>query len=305
MERGVITSPMSFQFNMTGFSVSSAITPEMIRYYLLYWDKLIVPDNNLISFGLPDEKDLLGSGKLLRPRSEMYGRFHSEEIGQAIISEQCKWADFFKKDPTTDWVVHQHDAKQIYLTEESSDYKNTLRFKLSNALPVPSKDVNINEVLEFKEFRSSELAALHECLDELYIEVLKSPDADLSSKQAVERLTESINNLDRVSKERFRFFNKFDIEPQYSLNFKDVINYATGAGLIGAGTKAVPTIAAGQSIDLLTGYTIPIATLVGAAVGFMSGLSISVKPTKAPKTNQDQKHLSYLVNASKLGLVTL
>ncbi|HAV1351160.1 DUF6236 family protein [Vibrio parahaemolyticus] len=305
MERGVITSPMSFKFNMTGFSVSSAMSSEMIRYYLLYWDKLIVPDNNLVSYGLPDEHDLLGTGKVLRPRSVLHGSFQGAEIGQAIISEQCKWADFFKKDPTTDWVVHQHGAKQIYLNEESSDYKNTLRFRLSNALPVPSKDVNINEVLEFKEYRRPELLALHECLDELYLEVLRSPDTDLSGKQAVAKLTESINNLDRVSKERFRFFNKFDIEPQYSLSFKDVINYSAGAGLIGAGATSIPTLTAGQSIDLFSGYTIPIATLVGAAVGFMSGFSVSVKPTKALKTNKEQKHLSYLVNASKLGLVTL
>lgn len=54
MERGVIALPMNIQYNMTGLSFSSKLTPEMVRYYMLYWDKMIVPDNNLISFGIPD-----------------------------------------------------------------------------------------------------------------------------------------------------------------------------------------------------------------------------------------------------------
>ncbi|ATD09747.1 DUF6236 family protein [Pseudoalteromonas piscicida] len=305
MERGVIAAPMSFKFHMVGFSVGSAITPEMIRYYLLYWDKLIVPDNNLVSFGIPDEQDLLGSGKLYRPRSQLVGSFHDQQIARAIIEEQCKIAEMFYKDSTTDWVLHQHNAEQIFLTEKTSSFKNTLRINLANALPVPTADVNINDILEFKERRSSELKALHEALDGIYVEILNSPDESLAGKMTVSNLSDSINNLDRVSKERFGFFNKFSVEPQYSLNFKDIINYSAGGGLMGLGAKVAPTIAAaGQTVDILTGYTVPVATLVGTAAGFLSGLKVDIKPTKSP-IHEDNKHLSYLVKASEIGVVSL
>ncbi|MEN8636347.1 DUF6236 family protein [Pseudoalteromonas distincta] len=71
--------------------------------------------------------------------------------------------------------MHQ-TGNQIFLPKKTSQYNNTIRVDLSGVLPVPSKDTNINEILEFKEKRGAELEALHSTLDELYKEILTSPD---------------------------------------------------------------------------------------------------------------------------------
>jgi hypothetical protein len=298
MERGVIALPMNIQYNMTGLSFSSKLTPEMVRYYMLYWDKMIVPDNNLISFGIPDQEDLIATGKVLRPKLSFgNGRYSSQDIADAMLLEQAELAKMFNKDPNVDWLIHQSDCNQFYLPPELSEQNDHIRFGLTNVLPVPDRSVNINEILEFKDYRSDELGDLHSCINEMYKEVLSAPDQTLEGKQAIARFQNSINNLDQVSKERFRIFNKFDIDVQYKLSGKDLIQTT---GLANLGGAALPAF----GIDMFTGYSFTMATAVGALAGFVSGLEVSVSRSQALKEPTNNP-LMYLSKASEVGIIKI
>lgn len=298
MERGVIALPMNIEFHMTGMSFSSKLTPEMIRYYMLYWDRMIVPDNNMLSFGIPDQEDLIASGKVLRPKLQFgNGSYTSQDIANAMLIDQAELAKMFNKDPKVDWLVHQSESNQFYLPPELSEQNEHIRFGLTNVLPVPERSVNINEILEFKEYRSDELECLHQMINEMYQQILAAPDATLEGKQVIAKFEESINDLDKVTKERFGIFNKFDVDVQYKLSGKEMVEKV---GFANAGATALPAF----GLDLFTGYSFTMATAIGALAGFVSGVDISVKKSqslKDPTTNP----LMYLSKASKVGIISV
>jgi hypothetical protein len=299
MKRGIIASPANIKFEFpSALNLSSGISPETIRYFLLYWDEIIIPDNNLISFGVPDEQDLIQCGCVYRPMSRFNGHISGHEIGHYIIKEQYKLAEFFSNDPNVDWVIHQAESNQIYLPQSETIERSVVRLNLTNALPVPTKDVNINEILEFKIRRQDELISLHQAIDDLYIEILESPDQKLTGKKVMTRLTESIDSLDKVTKEKFRVFGKFDMQAQYNIKGKDLLNF-TGVG-------SAPAIleATGHTFDALTWYTLPIGVATGFAVGMISGLSVNIKRAQTPSYAADKLKLSYLSQASKVNIIS-
>ena len=63
-------------------------------------------------------------------------------------------------------------------------------------------------------------------MDELYLEILNSPDKSLTSKKVISRFKESIDDLDRASGERFQAVTKFDVSVELKL---------PGAGVLAAG----------------------------------------------------------------------
>ncbi len=59
MDRGVIASPGIITPLSQGFRMERSISPEELRYYVMYWDKVVIPRNNLVYIGVPEEEDLI------------------------------------------------------------------------------------------------------------------------------------------------------------------------------------------------------------------------------------------------------
>lgn len=283
MQRGLITVAGNIKFQMQGFGLSSNLTPEDIRFYLMYWDKIIIPTNNIINFRVPDEEDLILSKALWRPKISHVGNFEGSQVGEAIIKGQSEIAELMLKDSKTDWVIHQ-TGNQIFLPKETSSFRNAVRVDLSGALPVPDKDTNINEILEFKDKRRAELEALHSTLDDLYKEILKSPDPSLEAKGTFSRLNKEIESLEKVSREQYKKTSKFDLSVELNINGKDIAT----AGFFGAG------------IDIASGFTMPIVTTL-AAIG--ACVKVSGKSTYTISSADERLKLGYISKASAAGLV--
>jgi hypothetical protein len=75
MERGVIALPALIDITLNGFTMKRSISPEEIRYYALYWDKIIIPGSNLIYVGIPEEELLIETGVVERSRVNFSGAF--------------------------------------------------------------------------------------------------------------------------------------------------------------------------------------------------------------------------------------
>lgn len=283
MKRGIITTAAIITKEIGGFGVKPGITAEDVRFYLMYWDLVVVPTNNIVHMELPDEDDLLKSGLVWRPRTQLTGDLHSGEIGDLIIKGQSKIANIFMKDGKNDWVIHQR-GDQICLPETHSVTRNAIRVDLIGALPVPSKEIPINEVLEFKMRRSAELEALHASLDDIYFDVLNSPDQDLSRKKAFSNLQREIENLNRVANEKYKVTRKFDLTAE--LNFD--------------GEAASKAAAAGAVFDMVSGFTLPIATVVSTIASL---LKVKSTATKTLTNAGERAKFSYLSHASKEGVL--
>lgn len=284
MDRGIIASPGIITPLPQGFKIERSISSEELRYYIMYWDKVVIPGNNLVYIGLPEEENLISCGALERPRISFQGSYQGDQITSAMLACQSIVASNLVNDKSTDWVIHQIGSSAIY-PEEYNQQRNIIRVDLANALPVPNAETPINEILEFKERRSSELKDLHDSLDEFYEQILTAPDPELASKKSVSRLQESILNLNVVSNERFKRTRKFDFSAELNLSGKDIS--------VGASSGAL--------FDFLaTGYTIPIATIIGAIA---STINIKSKSTNTFMPASENTKLAYLSRANEEGVI--
>ncbi len=284
MDRGVIASPGIINRLPQGFQMERSLSADELRYYILYWDKVVIPGNNLVYIGLPDEELLIEAGAIERPRIGFNGRFEGDQVTNAILSCQSIVAKDLLKDKKTDWVIHQLGG-ECSLPNGFSQRRNIIRVDLASTLPVPSDEVNIYELLEFKELRKDELENLHSHLDEVYETVLTSPDEELASKKAITELASSIDDLEKVTTERFEKTRKFDLSAELNLSGKDIS--------IGA--------ASGAAIDFFaTGMTIPIATLAGAV---LSTIKVTSKATNTFQPASNKYKLAYLSTAKNDGIV--
>jgi hypothetical protein len=283
LERGVIASPGLINRLPQGFQMERSLSAEELRYYILYWDKVVIPGNNLVYIGLPDEELLIESGAIERPRIGFNGRFEGDQVTNAILACQSIVAKELVKDKHTDCVIHQL-GDECSFQNEYSQRRNIIRVDLASILPTPSPDVNIYELLEFKENRKDELKNLHSQLDSFYETVLCAPDPDLASKKAVSELADAISNLDKVTSEKFKKSRKFDLSAELNLSGKDI---SVGA-------------ASGALIDFFaTGMTLPLATVAGAV---LSTFKVTSKATNTFQPASENSKLAYLSRAKEDGV---
>lgn len=272
MSRGVIAAPAIINTHGNGFTMERGLTPEEIRYYALYWDKVVIPGNNLVYVGLPEEDLLIQSGIIERPRVGFQGSFSGSAIADSFgIAQFLVAKKLMEEEKNTDWVLHQIGNKLV-IPKEYVDAKHSLRFELVNLLPVPNGLTPIADILEFKDRRKTELNALHECIELAYIEALKCPDPTFGASKAIRDLKESIANLDVVSNERWERISKFDFSAEFNLD----------------GGSIVTGIATGAAFDYFTdAFTIPVGSIVGGLASllkFKATYGASFKPASNNNT---------------------
>lgn len=281
MRKGIIAAPAIVSGNGAHFRSERGLTLEEIRYFLLYWDTVVIPTTNLVHLQVPQEEELLKTGIITRPRISFSGTFNGEAMARAQLLAQTTVArDLIKNDRNVDWVLHQI-GNDVIIPEEESIEKQLIRVDLINSLPVPIGAVHIVDILEFKERRKSELSELHKAIDDLYLEIISSPDPSLRTKQVVSIFQQSIESWNVVNKEKWKITSKFDLSAELNINGKDVM---TGA-------------AAGAVFDFFTSlYTIPIGTVIGALA---STLKVKASSTKIFEPSEEKKVLSYIASAHK------
>lgn len=279
MQRGVVASPAIISIHGDGFTMERSISAEEVRYYALYWDKIVIPGSNLVYVAIPEEDVLIKTGVIDRPRVGFSGLWGGADIGHSFALAQSVVAKkLIEEDKSTDWVVHQI-GRELGLPPEFIEKRNTLRLDLINLLPVPSADVAIADVLQFKQRRADELNNLHSTIESAYLEALKSPDPDLATKLAVRELDIAIRNLQTVTSEKWQRTSKFDFSLELNLD----------------GSRLSQGVAAGAAFDFFTnGFGIPIGPIVG---GIASILKLKASHSSAFIPAGKQEKLAYLSHA--------
>lgn len=285
MERGVIFLPRELikHSDGGGFLAGKPITQLDIKYFLLYWDKLVSPANNSFHFGIPFEKELVNLGKLdvlmfqvQNMNSGMAPDFYAFSQVKSLELMKAKYKD-------VDWVMHSLNDK-ITLPDSEIAIKQTLRFDLCGLLPVPDRGVNLNEILEFKERRSDELIALHTYIEELYFEVISSGDFDLSRAKALSGLKKAIADMNTLNAQGWKSPIKFDISSSFEFDLSQVMTAAT-AGVAAMNSEH------------------PLAMLSVGAVASVLGGFIKVTPKMQSVLKDGNKNLAYLAKAKVEGVI--
>lgn len=284
MLRGIIASPGKInRINNKAVTFNSSFSLEDLYYYILYWDKLVIPTNNIIHMGLPNEDLLLKEEILLRPRIQFENWSTNIEDGSFdlfIRSQSLVANEFIKNDKQTDWTLHQLGDEILIGIDKKTEF-NSIKVDLSNSLPVPKASTKIEDILEFKLKRKSEFLELHETLDSFYFEILKSPDKELQTKKSVSELNKAINNLNRVSTESFSILSKYNLTTELNISGKNIL-----AG-----------IASGASFGFFSNpQVIPITSIIGGVLG---AINIKLNKTTSVEEAKNKLKLNYLSEAHK------
>ncbi len=285
MEKGIIAAPAKVSGSGTLFRIERGLSPQELRYFLLYWDKVVIPTTNIMHLALPDEDEMISTGIISRPRVTFSGSFNGETIAAAQILAQTTIAkQLIENDKNIDWVLHQI-GNEIILPSNEVIKQQAIRIDLVNMLPAPDESVAIPDILEFKERRSDELKQLHQVLDNFYLEILASPDPSLQTKAVVSNLTNAILDVQKSASERWKIARKIDISAEINLNVKDILSAA----------------AVGAIFDFYNNlFTIPIGIVVGIAASL---IKVRAKVCSTFKPSKEKQVFSYISQAHRENLL--
>lgn len=283
MKRGIITNNnKTKRVNSNTVSVSGNLSSADLNYYFLYWDKIVMPTNNIFHQSIPNEEQLIKAGILDRPIVKFNSWSSNIENGSYdlfIISQGIVANQLLNEKSDIDWTIHQIGEEIVIGKDFQKDYQS-IKVDLISCLPVPSENINPDIIFEFKNRRKDELDKLHQSIDELYFEILKAPDIDLQQKISKSEFIKAIQNVEKVSSESFRKLNKYDLTTEININGKDLIT----------------SIAAGMFLDFTSGISFPVASIFS---GLASMINIKANKTTSLESSKDKLKLSYIANASK------
>lgn len=232
-------------------SASSAIDAQELRFALLFWDALAWPRNNLLAFAdSPETEFLAQAGVLSRPMIRMNASGH---MGQLVAQAHIGAFMQLEREQPGMWALAQGERSFLHDTGMASPNRGVL-VELYRAIPIPDKDVPLQDILEFRQARRPELLRLRSTLDDLYTNIMDSSDPSFELRRRVDEIQASCGDLIRVAKESAHPFRLSDWRATFEFH-------------PGAGVTAIVG-AAGQTLGM---------PMVGALVG---GLASVFKMTR-------------------------
>ena len=237
---------------------TNVLDPQELRFSLLFWDKLNYPTNNLFSIALDQDAEFLASeGILERAKVRITGSVGvdiAKAFGQAHVHA---YRTLDEQEPGT-WSLGRGENSVSFPDAELENDRGAL-IQLYQAIPVPDKDVPLQDILEFRSKRSAELLALRYRLEAIYQRVVVAGDGALALNTEIGALEQAIAEHIKVSMESKMSFR--------NMSFGASLNVPAG---VRAGLTAVK-MGLGVAESLLVG--------AGAAIGFGPGISLKGRST--------------------------
>lgn len=197
---GLILFP-DMQLDLTTKKVnylSSGVCKKDLISAVTYYDKAIFINSNILHVGIGESKDeriLLDEG-FLTDYMHSVGFFSGdmftliyEATGDAIMTLLREKGDSWVAKSTSDTFIN-------FKGVENSGKGD--RLTLINALPLPSQDVEIEDLLEFKLKRKDEHTRLKLAINSIELKVLTSADKEIALRQAINEIDASCYDLIRA-----------------------------------------------------------------------------------------------------------
>ncbi|WAS56180.1 DUF6236 family protein [Burkholderia ambifaria] len=205
-------------------ATSSALDPQELRFALLFWEKLAWPTTNAIHFaGGADAEFLESSGVLSRPQYSFNGT-----AGSILTRAQLQaFADLNNREPGA-WAIAQGENSLI-LASDTMQPSNGAYVELHRAIPIPTTDVPLNEILEFRERRRDELLLLRRELDTFVAEIEAAEDHATALASRIAAIDSACANLLSLGREWQFPVRLANIKASVSLGMRTLVP-AFGAG---------------------------------------------------------------------------
>lgn len=244
-----------------------------LRQYLMYWDKIDLPNNPIITSPETEEMTYLREVGFLE-RSKIDRPLAGEFVDMFLKSQM--WA-FNKKnevDPAS-WSLAQ-PTSHLILAKDESIMTRSLEIELYNCLPVPSEESSLDDILKFKDKRRDELLELRMLMDNFQDEIHTSLDSERKKEIVMRNLEKKLKDLDTVMQESYikRVYRsvKLNVEPKKQL------------------TQALATFGAAGS----TGLPLEISALAGFTSSFIKvDYNELLRPKSLPENLNNYAYLYY------------
>ncbi|MDR7125549.1 DUF6236 family protein [Pseudotabrizicola sp. 4114] len=259
--RGIfLSAPMRFDGKTA--EVSNDIDSAELRRAALFWDRLVWPDSRIVSVASnSDEKFLENAGILVRPRpnrfdeqlgiGDMLSLIRIEhgsnasiggETGRLFAKEHIEeYLSLDQKEPGQ-WVLSEGE-KSFYLENDNFRSGRGQLVTLANAIPLPSADFPINDLLEFKLKRSDEIIGLTSELDKFYSQVSNAADQNFELNRLIRVIDRHCADMIKVSKECKWKFHLGEVSYSLSVDaIESAFNRAVSWEAIGLVTTGLPLV---------------------------------------------------------------
>ena len=195
-KRGLVVSPAMEIAGGLFRRRSRYLEPQELRLALLFWDHLVWPSSRNFHFDSgPDEQFLESAGILTRPDYTVDG-----DLAQGIAAGQIQaFLDLDQREPGV-WALAQGE-NSLLLRDQVLQEGNGAFVELTRAIPIPDKDVPLNEILEFKGKRHDELQLLRNELDNVIAALNEAQDKDAELSKRLTEIDAACADALRVGKE--------------------------------------------------------------------------------------------------------
>lgn len=276
--RGLIISPPMVVSGDTVRITSSELDPKDLRASLLYWDRLAVPASTTISIGEEDSdaKYLESAGVLYRPKYPISGSMSDIMMRLPALALE----DYEKTSPGA-WSIGGGENSILTLGGYTTAQEGIL-ISLYGATPIPSEEVPLPEILNFRQKRRDELLSFRAHLDSLAQEISSSKDTQAELKRKLSELDKACSDLAKVCQEWQ--------SPVYLGDLKASLNFS----LVKAIASAATAWAALGKIEL--GLTSQVIASTLATVGSQFEIK---KDIKFRSIKRDSSPFKYVYEAQK------
>lgn len=195
--RGIVVSPpMTITPNGDIHAKSLNIDPQELRFSLLFWDRLSWPSTNSIYLDGNHDEYYLESCKILeRPHYSLNGK-----AGDCILYGQfIAYSENEAKAPGT-WAMAQGNNSLIARGRAQNPGKGAL-IELCRAIPIPTKDVPLNDILELKERRRDELLRFRFHMEGLAFDIANSADISEKLETHIKEINSACSDLIAIGKD--------------------------------------------------------------------------------------------------------
>jgi len=189
------------------------------------------------------------------------------------MSQQAAWAHKEQAEPGV-WSLAQSSYLPYFIDGVN---KSVVEFELYNVLPVPTVDVPLNDILEFKLRRKDELLEFRVYLDELYQNVLSSENTQSAKNAAVAKINIALSAINKTLEESHIRKGISSLRSAIQSDFSGIIGTALASGAMSNFLQMTPVIAG------LTG----------------GGFYLAVKTLIAPNVITQNKPLNYIKSSMR------
>ena len=223
------------------------ISPDDLRHYLLYWDRIDVPCNSAVSYRCSDkDQEVLECEGILTRTAVDVSEFGLPVSEPLVVSAMAQANSYETNNRKSDesWVICQPST---LLQLPSQKKTSIVEIELRQSLPVPASDIEIDDILSFKEERRDQLMEFRLAMDTLYLDVVNSADTERSLEvacQTIEGKLTAINTL-MVEQKWRRFIPDLKVQ----LDLPDLVAKVAAGAAIGY-NHAMPLLGAGFGLTL-------------------------------------------------------